>query len=426
MGPDLDLTDRDRALLNSEHGDAASLAMRIVTKAATISGATSLLDITSAHIDGCLFHGIAGLDFARRLRDADAQVVVPSTLNVSSLDLLHPALVRLDATTSALAREQMDAYVAMGCRPTWTCAPYQSPIRPAFGDQIAWAESNAIVFANSVLGARTERYSDFIDICCAITGRAPAAGLHLDEPRRARVVFRVEGVPDRLLTDPVAHAAIGLLIGREAGTLVPAVVGLPPAPTTGEDHLKAMCAAAASSGSTAMIHVVGATPEAPTLEMAIGGGSVVREVRVGPADLRTARDALSSVGVGAAIGAVSVGTPHLSVAGFERLATLVDGRRFQVPFYVNTGRDVLRVAEAAGTVAVAEAAGATVVTDTCTYITPVIAAGTGPVVTDSAKWAWYAPSNLGVEVAVASLQECIRSAVEGRLVRDDDFWGADG
>ncbi|HEY6568625.1 MAG TPA: aconitase X catalytic domain-containing protein [Actinomycetota bacterium] len=426
MAPDLDLTERDRAMLDGTHGDAASLAMRIVTKSAEIAGATHLLDITSAHIDGCLFHGMAGLDFARRLRDAEAQVAVPSTLNVSALDLLHPELVRLDATTSAMAREQMDAYLAMGCRPTWTCAPYQSPERPSFGDQIAWAESNAIVFANSVLGARTERYGDFIDVCCAITGRAPAVGLHLDEHRGARVVFRVEGVPDRLLADPVAHAAIGLIVGREAGALVPAVVGLPTAPTTSEDHLKAMCAAAASSGSVALIHVIGVTPEAPTLEAAIGEGSVASEVRVGPADLRAARDAWSTVGVGAAIGAVSVGTPHMSVAGFERLASLADGRRFAVPFYVNTGRDVLRVAEGAGTAAVAMAAGATMVTDTCTYITPVIAHGVGPVVTDSAKWAWYAPSNLGVEVAIASLEECIRSAVEGGLVRDDALWGSDG
>jgi predicted aconitase len=425
MAPRLDLTERDRAMLGGEHGDAASLAMRIVTKSATIAGAAHLLDITSAHIDGCLFHGTVGLDFARRLRDAGARVAVPSTLNVSSLDLLHPELVRLDATTSALAREQMDAYVAMGCRPTWTCAPYQSPTRPAFGDQIAWAESNAIVFANSVLGARTERYSDFIDICCAITGRAPAAGLHLDEHRRARVVFRVAGVNERLLADPVAHAAIGLLVGRETGALVPAVVGLPPPPTTSEDHLKAMCAAAASSGSVALIHVVGVTPEAPTLRAAVGDGATTREVRIGPTDLRMARDAVSTVEVGDRIGAVSVGTPHLSVAGFERLASLVAGRRFAVPFYVSTGRDVLEIAEEAGTVAVARAAGAIVVTDTCTYITPVIAAGVGPVVTDSAKWAWYAPSNLGVEVAIAGLEECIRSAVQGRLVRDDALWGPD-
>jgi predicted aconitase len=122
---------------------------------------------------------------------------------------------------------------------------------------------------------------------------------------------------------------------------------------------------------------------------------------------------------------VSVGTPHRSVAEFERLATLVDGRRFTIPFFVNTGRDVLAAAEQAGTAALVRAAGATVLTDTCSYITPVLAAGSGPVVTDSAKWAWYAPGNLGVEVALAGLDECVRSAVEGRLVRDHGLWGSD-
>ena len=417
-----DLSASDVAMLSGDHGQAPQMAMRIVRRTAEIVGASHLLNITSAHIDGCLYHGQAGLDFARRLRDAGARVAVPSTLNVSSQDLQHPGLVRLDRTTVP-AREQMDAYVSMGCRPTWTCAPYQLPERPTFGDHVAWAESNAIVFANSVLGARTDRYGDFIDICCAITGRAPAAGLHLDEHRRAGVVFRVEGLHDRLLSDEVAHAAIGYVIGSRAGAGLPAVIGLPPPPVTTEDHLKALGAGAASSGSVAMVHAVGITPEAATVEAATGDLATVRYESIVPADVRAARDALSTVSVGAAIGAVSVGTPHCSVEGFERLASLAQGRRFSVPFYVNTGRAVLQIAERAGTVAIVEAAGATVVTDTCTYIAPVIAAGSGPVVTHSAKWAWYAPANLGVDVAFASLEECVRSAVAGRLVRDTSFWG---
>ncbi len=197
--PDPVLTDEDRAMLEGERGDAVALAMRILVEMARVWEAERLIDITSAHIDSCLYHGRAGLDFAERLAEGGARVVVPTTLNVSSLDLLHPELVRLDAETAADARRLMDAYVAMGCRPTWTCAPYQLPERPAFGEHVAWAESNAIVFANSVLGARTNRYGDFIDICAAITGRAPLAGLHLDANRRATVVFRLDGVPERLL-----------------------------------------------------------------------------------------------------------------------------------------------------------------------------------------------------------------------------------
>ena len=171
----------------------------------------------------------------------------------------------------------MDAYVAMGCRPTWTCAPYQLEQRPAFGEHVAWAESNAIVFANSVLGARTNRYGDFIDICAAITGRVPAAGLHLDEHRRGSVVFRLaEDVPERLLHDEVTPTCVGHIVGLRAGTDVPVIVGLPA--DTGEDRLKALGAAAASSGAVAMFHAVGITPEAATLDDALGGNAAKREV----------------------------------------------------------------------------------------------------------------------------------------------------
>ena len=321
----VELTAEDRAMLEGDRGEASAMAMRIIASMADVSGAAHLLDVTSAHIDGCLYHGPAGLDFARRLANGGGRVAVPTTLNVSSLDLLHPELVHLDEATRADARALMETYVAMGCRSTWTCAPYQLPTRPSLGEHIAWAESNAIVFANSVLGARTDRYGDFIDICCAITGRAPAAGLHLDEGRAARAIFRLEGVPDRLLADPIAHAAVGAVVGRATGTMVPAIVGLPPAPITTEDHAKALGAAAASSGALAMFHAVGVTPEAPTLEAATAGMPPLLERTITPDDLREARDGLSTVPVGAAIGAVSIGTPHCSVREFAQLAALVDG-----------------------------------------------------------------------------------------------------
>ena len=415
----LSLTDDDRAALDGDRGDATGFAMRILVRAAAAMGAGELLDVSSAHIDGCLFHGRAGLDFARRLADGGARVAVPTTLNVSSLDLLHPELVRLDDRTAGDARSLMDAYVSMGCRPTWTCAPYQLPERPRLGEHVAWAESNAIVFANSVLGARTGRYGDFIDICCAITGRAPAAGLHLDRQRLARTVFRIAPVPDALLADEAAYAAIGHIVGLRTGTAVPAIVGLPP--TSTEDHLKALGAAAASSGAVAMFHAVGVTPEAPTLSAATGGLEPTLDVTLGPGDLRAARDELSTIGEGSTIGCVSLGTPHCSAAELTRLAGLVAGRRLAVPCYVNVGRDV--VSRAGSDAATLEDAGVTIVTDTCTYITPIIERAATPVVTNSGKWAWYAPGNLGFDVAFATLEECVDSAVAGHLVRDRGAWG---
>jgi hypothetical protein len=337
---------------------------------------------------------------------------------VSSLDLLHPQLFRGDEQLAERGRRLMQAYVAMGGQPTFTCAPYQST-RPAQGEHVAWAESNAIVFANSVLGARTARYGDFIDICAAITGRVPEAGLHLDENRRADMVFRIRPLPERLQESEMLYPVVGHLLGRLAGNLLPAIVGLPAdAP---EDGLKALGAAAASSGGVAMFHAVGRTPEAPTLDVALGGRSPKIEVEVDLGMLRDARNDLSTASEGP-LAAVSVGTPHFSLAEFERLAALVDGVRLSVDFFVNTSRDILARAAAAGLVTPLRGAGVEIVTDTCTYITPILRDTSGVVMTNSGKWAYYAPGNLGVDVAFGSLEECVASAVAGEIRRDESMW----
>jgi len=264
----VELSGRDRALLQGAEGEAAALAMRIIVEMSGVMGADRLIDVVSAHVDGCLYHGLAGLGFAERLAGGGARVAIPTTLNVGYLDLLHPWLNRAGPQIVSNARRQMDLYVAMGCRPTWTCAPYQLPERPAFGEHVAWAESNAIAFCNSVLGARTNRYGDFIDVCAAITGRVPLAGLHLDEERKARLVLRLDGVPGRLLASDVLYPVLGHLLGREAGSTVAAIVGLPAG--TSEDRMKAIGAAGASSGSVAMFHVVGgscSTNEIRTIDL---------------------------------------------------------------------------------------------------------------------------------------------------------------
>jgi predicted aconitase len=418
----LELSADDWAMLDGARGDGVALAMRILVEIGSIADADRMIDVGAAHVDSCLYHGPTGLDFAERLRAGGARVAVPTTLNVSSLDLLHPELVRLDAATASQARELMDAYVAMGCRPTWTCAPYQLAERPAFGEHVAWAESNAIVFANSVLGARTDRYGDFLDICAAVTGRVPRAGLHTDEGRRARAVFRLEAIPGSILTDETTPTLVGHVVGRRTGSLVPAIVGLPPAD---EDRLKALGAAAASSGAVAMFHAVGITPEAPTLEAATGGVGPDLEATLGLDDLRAARRELTTVADGP-LGAVSLGTPHCSLAEVERIAELLGDERVSVPAYVNLGRDTLAAAAERGLDDRLTGAGVILVSDTCTYVTPILHDVAGPVMTSSAKWAWYAPGNLGFDVVFGSTLECIRSAVLGRVWHDPDAWGNDG
>ncbi len=404
----MELSEGDLALAAGT--PAQQLAMRVLVRVGETMGAARLLDITSAHIDGCLYHGRAGLDFAERLVSGVAHVTVPTTLNVSSLDLLHPDLYRGDEATAKAARHLMECYVEMGCVPTWTCAPYQLPNRPAFGEHVAWAESNAIVFANSVLGARTNRYGDFIDICAAITGRAPAAGLHLDEHRAATVVVHLADIPHpvpRLL-----YPVLGHLVGGIAGTRVAAISGLA-GTDPDEDDLKALGAGAASSGGVGLVHIVGITPEAP--DLATVATASVEECTVTAADFRDAVADLTTVR-SASLDAVAVGTPHASTAELERIAGLVSGRRLRVPLFVSTSRSSL-ARSAHRVVDCMEDAGVTIVTDTCTYVTPILQPEIRTVMTDSAKWAYYAPGNLGVDVAFGSLDDCVESATAGRIVR---------
>ena len=421
----VDLSASEQAMLAGEAGSGTAMAMRLVVGLADAMGATELLPITRAHIDSCLYHGRSGIDFVQRLVDGGGRVVIPTTLNVSSLDLLHPELYRGDRETATAARELMDGYVALGCEPTWTCAPYQhEQHRPEMGEHVAWAESNAIVFANSVLGARTHRYGDFIDIAAAITGRVPDAGLHRSERRRATMVVDVSALPDRLLDEDVTYPCLGHELGRRCGSGIPAIVGLPA--TTGEDRLKALGAAAASSGAVAMFHAVGLTPEAATLDAALGGAPVDDAIRITVADLRAARDALTSAaaGSGDVIRTVSLGTPHYSVNEIGRLHRALAGRpvHADVDCYVNTSRGVLQECMLRGWVETLERAGLQFVTDTCTYITPIVRDTSGTAMTDSAKWAYYAPANIGVQVVFGTLGECVESAVTGRLERDDALW----
>ena len=395
------LTADEQAMLAGDAGPAVAFAMRIVHRLAEGLDAPRLQEITAAHVDGCLYNGQVNLDFAARLVDLGARVAVPTTLNVGSLDLLHPDLAR-DTDTTANARALMTAYRTMGCAPTWTCAPYQLAKRPGFGEHVAFAESNAIAFVNSVLGARSDRYGDFIDICAAITGRVPYAGLHRDEARHPTVVLDCADLPPELFDDTSGWAVLGYLTGSRA-TGVPALTGLRAEPT--EDDLKAFAATAASAGGIALFHVVGVTPEATDIH-----GLPV--ITLSPTDFGGARRALTTV-EGAPVDAVSVGTPHFSAAEFATLADLVRGRADpKVPFYVSTSRAVLD--EAADHAAACAAAGITVITDTCTYVSSIVDPTARVVMTNSGKWAWYAPVNLGVDVVFGTLGDCVRTAYEGQ------------
>ena len=421
IAPGLSLTDDERAMLRGEAGPATAMAMRILVRMAPLYGADRLLPVTRAHIDGCIYEGDAGLQFAERLAAEGGRVRVPTSLNVISLDRARWRDLNTPSEYADKAARLGQAYVTMGATPTFTCAPYQTAAAPAFGEQIAWAESNAVAFANSVIGARTNRYGDYLDISCALTGRVPAAGLHLDEPRLGTVVIELEDLSPELTRRDDFYAVLGYLIGTLVDDEVPVVHGLAANPS--EDQLKAMAAAAASSGSVAMFHIVGVTPEAPTLRDSLGGREPSRRVPVRHDDLARARAALRT-SVGDRIDVIALGSPHCSLAECREVAALVAGHRLAPgrQFFVTTSRAVRDLLDRSGDLETLHAFGATVTADTCVVVSPLIAPSARVLMTNSAKYAHYGPGILNVDVVFGSTEDCVRSAISGRIDIEDGPW----
>jgi predicted aconitase len=417
------LTDDEERMLRGDAGPAARLAMRLLVRMAPLYGADRLLPITRAHIDGCIYEGDAGLEFAERLARLEGRVRVPTSLNVISLDRARWRQLGTPAEYATKAARLGQAYLSMGATPTFTCAPYQTTAAPVFGEQIAWAESNAVAYANSVIGARTNRYGDYLDVSCALTGRVPAAGLHLDEARLGTVLIELADVPSALSARDDFYPVLGYLIGTLVDDEVPVISGL--AATPAEDQLKAMAAAAASSGSVAMFHIVGITPEAPTLRDALGGREPTRRLSISIHELRGARAALRTA-TGDRIDVVALGSPHCSLAECRAVAALVSGQRLApgVQCFVTTSRAVRDLLERGGELATLVDFGATVTADTCIVVSPLIAPSAQVLMTNSAKYAHYGPGILNVDVVFGSTADCIASAITGTVTIEDGPWRA--
>jgi predicted aconitase len=407
------LTADERAIAAGERGEGAAMAMRIVAETARLMGAERLLPIESAHIDGALYHGDSGTLFAEKLVAGGARVSVRATLNVGAIDLTGCSRNRLPPHELAMASRMMHAYRELGCEPTWTCAPYQAGHRPRFGSHVAWGESNAVAFCNSVLGARTNRYGDFLDIACAIAGRAPDYGLHRTEHRVASIVFDVSSLDPSFVASDIAWPVLGNLFGRLIGNAVGVVAGVQSAP--GEDALKGFGAAAASSGAVGLFHIAGVTPEAADVNTALNHAAPAEHIVVTPAMVIDSQQRLSTAAHADRIDAVAIGSPHLSIDEFDRLQRLIANRRLAVPIYACTGRHTL--AQLGPRRSELEQSGVVVVADTCVVVTPILPATPGAVLmTNSGKFAHYAPSNTGYSVLYASLADCVESAVAGKPI----------
>lgn len=397
----LDLTAADRAMLDGRDGPAVAQAMRILTAMAAQQGARQLTDIRRGHIDGCIYASPANLTFAEAMADLGGKVRVPTTMNAISVDHAHWRAQGVAPDYGQAAQRLADAYVRMGCQPSFTCAPYLLDALPQAGEPIAWAESNAVIYANSVLGARTPKHPDFLDLCMALTGRAPLAGVYLEDALRARRILEFDLPED---ADDALWPLVGYLAGLAAPDCIPLLRGLG---RPSAENLRAVCAAFGTTSAAPMLHVEGVTPEAHLLAPDADHRRIRRaDLAAGWATLNQGPDAVDLI---------AIGSPHASVPECRALAQALMGQRAQIPVIVTAGRSIIADLRAEGTLAALTACGVQVIPDLCwcSISEPVFPPAARTVMTNSGKYAHYGPGLSGRALRFGGMQACVRAALTG-------------
>jgi hypothetical protein len=400
----LRLESRDSADLAGAHGEGVRWAMEMVVAVAGAFGAGRLIDIDQAHLVGAYHSGPANLDLLDRLIKAGARVRVPATLSASSSDLTDTAPACYAGGHAGAARAVVERGLALGCTPALTCAPYFLGAAPQRGQVVAWAESNAAIFANSVIGARSLKTPQYLDLACALTGRAPLIGPLTDAGRAPQVRVDISALSPAWFETSLGPELLGYVVGNVAGVLNP-FISRPPRPLDAL-ALRSVCAGAGVTGSFALLHVDAMTPEADDW---------ARTARSLPA-VRLDDDALQTllasfeVTQGDPVGAVFLGAPHFGPEDLSRLAALLD-TPVKTPLLVSVSRGGALEPEILKRL---DTAGVTLVRDTCTYYGPPAEGLGGAPVTNSIKWAAYA-ANRGFRPHLTSLEGAVEAARTGRV-----------
>lgn len=403
----LHLSQVDRARLSGSDGPARQIAMEVLCLMAAAQGARDLIDVSRAHIDGCILAHDANLDFAEKMDEMGAKTVIPTTINAISVDRENWQAQRVPADFGARASRLADAYVNMGARPTFTCAPYLLDDVPVLNEAIGWSESNAVIYANSVLGARTQKHPDYLDLFIAITGRAPNTGVYLAENRRPVCEIRVS-VPAYF--DDALWPMLGWLAGSRSPAGIPVLTGLEHLSPTPDD-LKAMCAAFGTTSAAPMLHARGHTPEGD-LPLAADA----RRLEITPDDLRRLwRDFNAGDD---RVDLVAIGSPHASLAETRRFAVLLDAQHCHdgTRAIVTVGRGTLADMAAEGILDRLKTAGVTVIPDLCwcSITEPVFPEDASVIMTNSGKYAHYGKGLTGRNMRFGSLEDCAVAAATGR------------
>jgi predicted aconitase len=437
----MELTSKEEAMLAGEYGEGLKAALEILVKMGELYGAKRFLEVKNAHIDAAAYTTIweAGTEFIEFLVDNGAKVAVPTTINPVSRDIEYWEKTYTSAEFAKKSERLEKAYLKLGVTPTWTCAPYQCTNVPIFGEAVAWSESNAVNYVNSVIGARAVRLPDLVDVCCAVCGRVPEYDLYIEENRAGDMLFELEGFENIRsedsrenskvesenkyvdefknkvwFEDSADYALLGYYIGNSVINKVPVVIGLPE--HTMPDNLKAFSAAAASSGAVALFHAVGFTPEARTLEQAFRGKTDYETIKVTPEDLIKMKAELDT-GDKEEIDMVLLGCPHLSFAELEEVASLIKGKKVAkgTHLWVQTSHSIYELGRRAGITQVIEEAGGLVLRDTCLMEMEYNGKWKGKqFVTNSGKAMQYAPAINEVKITLCSMKECVEVAIKGK------------
>ena len=389
------LTKEEEGMLAGEEGRAAQKSMEILVALGKIYGAEQMVEVSSVQVSGVSYKnlGDAGIEFLSELAE-DGRARVKTTLNPAGMNLTDWESQGIDSGFASKQLKVIDAYRKLGIEISCTCTPYLAGNEPSFGQHIAWGESSAVAYANSVIGARTNREGGPSALAASLTGRTPLYGYHLKENRAATLTVEVEAQ----LNSPEDFSAMGYFVGKVAKDGIPYFKGVRSA---GVEEFKTLSAALASSGGVAMFHVEKLTPESQE------GPGKAEKVVFATRDLQEVNELLNDEGTP---DFVSVGCPHCSLGELKTIASLLRGKKVRREFWVCCSREVKRRSDDAGYSKIIEESGAKFATDTCMVVAPIEEMGFRVVATNSAKACHYMRNN-GLRVRFLPLEKCVSEAV---------------
>ena len=388
----MELTREDREMLAGKHGNAVRQSMEILVSLGEIFGAKRLIDVSSVQIAGVSYHnlGEAGLEYLSDLA-RDGKVRVLTTLNPAGMDMENWKNLGISPDFAEKQIRVIDAFKRMGVITTCTCTPYFIGNVPHFGEHVAWSESSAVAYANSVLGLKTNREGGPSALASALTGRTPEFGMHLDENRQAQVAIDVKA---RLATVP-DFGALGYALGKKIGKKIPLIRGVGKASV---EELKSFCASIATYGGTALFHMEGITPNVTAVPK--------DSITISDEDIANAKKDLNDAGE---IDLVAVGCPHLSLKEIGEVARMLEGRKVKKEMWVCVARPIKRIADQMGYTKAIEDSGAKFACDTCMAVAP-LKGRFKCLATDSAKGCFYGRGSNAFKTRFMTMQELVEEA----------------